>query len=264
VDINWSNNQSEVLSLAQGLTNLPLASLQGGVSINATVGEPYGSIQGSDFEYVNGKRVINQTNGRYVKTSTTDNVIGNFQPDWKGGINNRFTYKNFNFSFLIDMSKGGDVFSLDTWYGYATGLYDITAGTNELGNPTRDPISAGGGLLLSGVAPDGSPNTVRTQMEVYSHALGYTRAPNALHVYDASFVKLREMTLGYTLPKHLFAKNFIQGLTFTVIGRNLWIIDKNMPYSDPEAGLSSGNVQGYQSGAYPSTKDYGFSIKLEF
>jgi hypothetical protein len=72
------------------------------------------------------------------------------------------------------------------------------------------------------------------------------------------------MTLGYSLPKELFANNFIQGLTFTAIGRNLWIIDKSLPYGDPEAGLSSGNVQGYQSGAYPSTKDYGFSIKLEF
>ena len=93
--------------------------------------------------------------------------------------------------------------------------------------------------------------------------MGWTRAPNALHVYDASYVKLREMSLSYSVPTDLF-RGHIQGLTFTALGRNLWIIHKNTPYSDPEGGLSSGNNQGFQSGVYPTTRDIGFSIKLEF
>lgn len=265
IDVNWSKNQSEVLSLASGLKNLQLASLQGGVSINATIGEPYGTIKGSDFIYYEdtNKKVI-LPNGNYDKTVSKNENLGTFQADWKGGINNRFTYKNLSLSFLVDVSKGGKVFSLDTWYGYATGLYPETAGNNELGNPKRNSLENGGGILLNGVQADGTTNTVRARYDYYANTLGYTKAPNAAHVYDAGYVKLREVALSYVFPKELIKDTFIQNLTLSAIGRNVWIIDKSLPYGDPEAGLSSGNVQGYQSGAYPSTKDYGFSVKLEF
>ncbi len=265
IDINWAKNNSEVLELPQGLTNLLLANTQA-VSINATVGEPYGTIQGSDYVYhENGGKIINSA-GRYARTSSQTNVLGNFQADWKGGINNRFTYKNLSFSFLIDMQQGGQVFSLDTWYGYGTGIYQVTAGDNELGNPKRDPVTDGadsGGILLEGVNEDGTPNTTRTRMDYYANALGWTRAPHAAHVYDADFIKLREMSLSYSLDSDVF-RGTIQGMTFTALGRNLWIIDKSMPHSDPEAGLTAGNVQGHQSGAYPTTKDIGFSVKIMF
>lgn len=75
-----------------------------------------------------------------MKSATNDKTIGNINPDWTGGINNAFRYKNLTFSFLIDAQKGGDVFSLDLWYGMSTGLYEETAGLNDLGNPKRDPI----------------------------------------------------------------------------------------------------------------------------
>ncbi|MCR8666629.1 SusC/RagA family TonB-linked outer membrane protein [Aestuariibaculum sp. M13] len=278
VDVNWAKNKSTVLALPAGLTNLQLASLQEG-SINATVGEPYGMIRGSNFVFDdNGNRMINPANGRYLVTDSEDENLGTFQPDWKGGINNSFTYKSLSFSFLIDVKHGGNVFSLDTWYGMATGLYPETAGLNELGNPKRDALTddaSSGGIILPGVlqtgtdadgnpTSDGTPNNVRTSMSNFANALGYTRAPTALHVYDASFVKLRQVSLTYSLPQNLLKDTFIQSASISAIGRNLWIIDKNIPYSDPEAGLSSGNVQGYQSGAYPSTKDYGFSVKLQF
>ncbi|WP_159019312.1 SusC/RagA family TonB-linked outer membrane protein [Algibacter sp. L3A6] len=279
VDLNWGKNESKVISLPLGLKNLQLASLQGGVSINATVGETYGMIRGTDFVYDdNGSRIIDATNGRYLVSDGSDENLGSFQPDWKGGINNSFTYKNLSLSFLIDIKKGGNVFSLDTWYGMATGLYPETAGTNELGNPVRDALTTdntSGGIILPGVVQtgtdgdgnptsDGTANTVRTDMSNFANALGYTRAPNALHVYDAGYVKLRELSLSYSLPSEMLENAFFESVTFSAIGRNLWIIDKSTPYSDPEAGLSSGNVQGYQSGVYPTTKDYGFSVKLQF
>ena len=156
------------------------------------------------------------------------------------------------------------MFSLDTWYGYATGVPVNTAGLNELGNPVRDPVSEGGGLLLDGVNPDGTPNTTRTSMENYANAIGYNYAPNAYHVYDASYVKLREMVLSYSLPESLLDRTSLTDVTLSAVGRNLWIIDKNIPYSDPEAGLSSGNIQGYQSGAIPTAREYGFNVKISF
>jgi len=264
IDVNWAKNESEVVALASGLDNLQLASMQGGLSINATVGEPYGTLKGSNYIFhENGEKII-LPDGNYARTTSKNENLGSFQPDWKGGINNRFTYKNLSFSFLIDMQKGGEVFSLDTWYGMATGLYWETAGLNELGNPKRLPIDQGGGILLDGVMEDGTPNTTRARMDRFDNALGYRKGSNAQHVYDAGYIKLREISLAYTLPQQLFANNFIQNLSFSLIGRNVWIIDKSLPYGDPESGLSSGNVQGYQSGAYPTTKDYGFSVKLQF
>ena len=89
--------------------------------------------------------------------------------------------------------------------------------------------------------------------------------PAANFVYDASFVKLREANLTYSLPQGVLNKvPFFKGFDLSVIGRNLWIIHKNLPYSDPEENITSGNVQGYQSGAYPTTRTVGFNVRLKF
>jgi len=278
LNLNWSQNESLVVELLNGIENLELASLQGGVSINATPGQPYGTIRGSDFIYAaNGKPIVNQTGsasriGTYQRTSASNIVIGDINPDWKAGLNNSFTYKNVNLSFLIDMQKGGDVFSLDTWYGYATGMYDFSAANNDLGNPVRDPIVGtpgnyapnSGGFIVDGVAPDGTPNQVRANGSVYTTAWGYARAPNKLHVYDAGYIKLREATITYNFESKTIEKTPFTNIGLSLIGRNLWIIDKSTPYADPEAGLSSGNVQGYQSGAYPAIREIGMSLKLQF
>ena len=278
LNLNWAKNESLVVSLLNGIENLQIAGLQGGVSINATPGQPYGTIRGSDFIYAeNGQPIVNQTGtgsriGTYQRTGASNIVIGDINPDWKAGLTNTFSYKNLSLSFLIDMQKGGDVFSLDTWYGYATGMYDFSAADNDLGNPVRNPIvgtpgnygANSGGFILDGVAPDGTPNQVRASGSVYTTAWGYARAPNKLHVYDAGFVKLREASLTYNFDSKVLKQLPFTNASFSVIGRNLWIIDKSTPYADPEAGLSSGNVQGYQSGAYPSIREIGASLKLQF
>ncbi|QXP59879.1 SusC/RagA family TonB-linked outer membrane protein [Olleya sp. HaHaR_3_96] len=267
VSLNWAKNKSEVLSLADGIDNLQLASLQGGISINATPGQPYGVIRGTDFVYhENGQKVID-ANGYYATSATNNEIIGDINPEWTAGLNNSFNYKNFNLSFLIDMQKGGDVFSLDTWYGYATGLYDFTAGNNELGNPVRNPVTSGadsGGVLLAGVQADGTTNTVRGDATTFSNPWGYSNTPNSAHVYDAGFVKLREASITYNFDDTILNSVPFTAASISLIGRNLWIIDKSVPYSDPEAGLSSGNVQGYQSGAYPTIREIGASLKLQF
>jgi TonB-linked SusC/RagA family outer membrane protein len=278
LNLNWTQNKSLVVELLNGIENLQLAGLQGGISINATPGQPYGTIRGSDYIYAaNGQPIINQTGsasriGTYQRTGSSNNVIGDINADWKAGLNNSITYKNLNLSFLLDMQKGGDVFSLDTWYGYATGMYDFSAANNELGNPVRDIVTGtpgnyganSGGVILPGVAPDGTTNTVRANANIYANAWGYARAPNKLHVYDAGYIKLREASLTYNFGAKTLEKLPFTTASLSIIGRNLWIIDKNTPYADPEAGLSSGNVQGYQSGAYPSIREIGASLKLQF
>jgi outer membrane receptor protein involved in Fe transport len=108
--LNWARNVNEVVSLADGVENLQLASLQGGVTINARVGEPYGTIQGTDFVYhANGQKIVGD-DGYFKKTGTSDIVLGTMMPDWTGGITNRFSYKTWSFSFLIDWQRGGQIF----------------------------------------------------------------------------------------------------------------------------------------------------------
>ena len=263
ISLNYSKNTSLIESLAPGIDYLELASVQGGVSVGAKVGEPYGVIRGTDFVKLNGRNVITSS-GYYQRSDASNEVIGDMNPDWTGGVKNKFRYKDFNFSFLIDIQQGGDIFSLDTWYGYATGIYDQSVGDNHLGNPIRNSIANGGGRLLDGVQADGSENTVVGRADYYGNGLGYGRAPKKLHVHDASFVKLREISLSYNIPDSFLSKTPIQSASLALNGRNLWIISKNMPYSDPEAGLSAGNFQGYQSGAYPSIKEFGATLNIKF
>lgn len=263
ITLNWAKNVNEVVSLADGIENLQIAALQGGVTINARKGEPYGTIQGTDYVYTNGEKTVG-SNGYYLRSSTSDKILGNINPDWNAGMNNKFTYKNWAASFLIDWQQGGSVFSLDLYYGLATGLYEETVFTNDLGNPVRNLIEDGGGLILEGVFEDGTPNTKRVEGADY-RVFGYSRNPNAAFVYDASYVKLREVVLSYSLPTSVISKvNWIHGATFSVVGSNLWILHKNLPHADPEASQSSGNVQGWQSGVMPSTRNLGFSINLQF
>lgn len=268
INVNWSRNRNKVVELftdpaGNAITNLQLASFQGNVTLNATLGQPLGTLRGSDFIYNNGQKVVGE-DGYYSATSTSNNVIGNANPNWIGGINNSFRYKNFNLSFLLDFRKGGSVFSLDSYYGMDTGLYPETAGLNDLGNPSRNTIANGGGVILPGVNANGSPNTTRVE-NVGSGLYGYEYNPDKAFVYDAGYVKLREAVIGYSLPQKLVSKlGPVKGVDLSLVGRNLWIIHKNVPYSDPEEGLSSGNLQGYQGGAYPSVRTVSFNAKFRF
>jgi TonB-linked SusC/RagA family outer membrane protein len=267
VKLNWSKNISEVKSLfgPDSTSVLQLGTFQGGVSINAVPGEPYGQIRGSNFIYTNGQRTV-KANGYYDVTPLSNGVIGNAYPDWIGGVQNTFRYKNISLGFLIDVRQGGEIFSLDLYYGLATGLYPETAGLNDLGNPVRNKLADGGGIILPGVTADGKANTKRVDISQLFGAYGYYRNPAAAFVYDASFVKLRELTLTYSLPKSVLNSigGYFKGVDFTVFGRNLFILHKNLPYSDPEDLLSSGNIQGYQSGAYPTTRVVGANLKFTF
>ena len=138
INANWARNRNRVIELAEGIDNLQLAAVQGGVSINAALNAPYGAIRGTDYIYdASGNKVIIQTGaqaGYYMRTPNSNQIIGNIQPEWIGGLNNRFQYKNVSLKFLIDVQKGGDVFSLDTWYGYATGAYANMVFDNDLGS----------------------------------------------------------------------------------------------------------------------------------
>jgi len=291
MNINWSTNNNTVVELFGDSESLLLGSVQGGVQMTARVGEAYGTLEGTQFVRDGGTGAplvydwaSSRGGARYYTGES--GVIGNIQADWRGGINNAFSYKNIRLSALIDMQMGGDFFSLDTYYGYGTGVYDFSAGTNAAGNPIRSNVEDGGGLTWDEVAhlgiegvrqwdgttldADGNPsgtteNTTPMWMNDYGNVLGWALGgPKEMHIHDASFVKLREVAMTYTLPTSALGDLPIAGVDISLTGRNLAILWKNTPYSDPEAGLSAGNLQGYQSGAYPTLREVGVSLRVKF
>ncbi len=258
IDANWSTNKNKVVTLLHNdvsdVSNVLLNSFQGGVSINAREGEAWGTLVGSDYVYLDGQPVVNATTGRYLTRG--NQIIGNTTPDWIGGVRNSFNYKGISLSFLIDVRHGGDIFSTDMYYGLATGLYTETAANGIREN----------GTIWPGVNPDGSPNTTVTINPSAFGALdGYARMPAKRFVYDGSFVKLREASVGYTLPKSLLHGTFINDAKVSIVGRNLWIIHKNLPYADPEAMVGGGiRSYGWSIGPLPTTKEVGVNVTLKF
>lgn len=254
IDVNWSKNENKVVELYKDAQNYLLASYQGGVSLNARVGEAFGALVGSDYVYLNGERVVNPTTGRYL--TNPNQVIGNITPDWIGGVRNSFNYKGISLSFLIDVKHGGDVFSTDMYYGLATGLYEETA--------VGDYRTVG--VVNPGVNPNGQVNTTpTTAASSFGNVDGYRRMPNKRFIYDASYVKLREASIGYTLPKSLLANTSIQDAKISIVGRNLWIIHKNLPYADPEVGTGNGLAsKGNSIGVLPTTRDFGINVTFKF
>ncbi|MDR2229661.1 MAG: SusC/RagA family TonB-linked outer membrane protein [Flavobacteriaceae bacterium] len=255
IDVNWSKNKNKVVELLHNATtdvsNYNLTSVQGGASVNATEGEMWGAIRGSDYKYLNGQKVVD-SKGFYVLEG--NKVIGNTTPDWIGGVRNSFSYKGISVSFLVDFRKGGDIFSTDMYYATSTGLYKDTA----IGDYRT------GKVVLPGVTADGQPNQTAIDASVYGN-MGYQKSPTSRYVYDGSFIKLREASISYTLPKALLANTFVNEAKISIVGRNLWIIHKNLPYADPESTLGGGvRSFGYSIGSLPTTRDIGVNISFKF
>jgi TonB-linked SusC/RagA family outer membrane protein len=268
VKVNWSKNANKVVDLYEGVDNILLTD-SWDISLNLAKNQPYGMLRGTDFVYTNGKPTVDadgyylfQTNADGSKK--TDCMLGSVLPDWTGGISSTLTYKGISLYFLIDISRGGKVYSVDQKYGVSTGLFAETAGMNDKGNPKRDFVADGGGLRYNAVYADGTPNTSYIEANEWGTAWDYDITPTAAYVYDASYVKLRELSFSYALPAKLLSKTPFTKLSASLVGRNLWIIHKNTPYFDPETSQSAGNIQGIADGAYPSTRTIGFNLSLGF
>lgn len=275
---NFAKNENKVIELQNGVDNYLLANgYQGGVQLVAAVGQPFGALYGTDYVYVNGQRVVTSPDanglGGGLWQQSGKKVIGNVTPDFTGGVRNSFTYKGLSLSFLVDVQQGGDTFSTDLLYGQTGGAY-----ANSVDVQFRDPLN----VVLPGVYANGNTNVtplgglrklangsiVRTRNanNYYSYQPnGYNNAPNSEFVYDASYVKLREASISYTLPKTILSGTTIKDVTLSLVGRNLWIIHKNTPFVDPEAGVGGGlRSRGNSIGILPTTRDFGFNVTVKF
>jgi len=263
IDVNWFANRNTVISLAEGTKSLQLLS-QWGTTITAAEGEAYGTIKGTDYVWTDGKITV-KDNGYLMVGDDPLAVLGTIQPDWNMGVGNRLSWKGLSLYALVDIQHGGDISSFNTRYGWATGVYAETAGNNPKGNPMRDPVADGGGMIFEdAVFEDGTPNDVYVEANHWGQFWYYNNSPEARYVFDASYVKLREVSLSYSLPSSILGNSFIRGVDISLVGRNLWIIHKNVANFDPEVMFTAGNGQGIENGAYPSVKTVGVNVKLDF
>lgn len=263
VMVNWSKNNSKIIALNGDIKTLELYKAEGDeITVVANVGGSYGDMMGKGFVYdsKSGKPIVDQ-NG--VPLTSEVRKLGNLMPDWMGSINNSFRYGNFGFSFLIDAKWGGNVYSRTNQDGWATGALTSTVGLNAKGVSVRDPLSDGGGYLFDGVFADGKPNTVYQYLDDFRWN-GFATAERWL--YDASYVKLRQVALSYAIPKTFTKTIKLNQVEVSVFARNAAILYKKSKNFDPEvanrgAGQSS---QGSEYAAPPSARNIGFRLKITF
>ena len=257
---NWARNRSQVIELSDGLDTYVLNTYH--VTSEARVGRPFGELRGTFFArdpegniiYNNGQPVAGVTeDGETIKT------LGNIQPDWTAGISNTFRYKGITLSALIDIRQGGDIFDRGSSVARRTGQLAETAIGREEG-----VIGVGVKNIGSAEAPEYVTNDVVVDAQAFmgNH---HPRNINEVAIFDASFVKLREVTLGYSLPESLLERTgFIEGAKISVVGRNLAILHRNTPHIDPEGDRYGGNLQGFVYGQLPSTRNIGFNVNITF
>lgn len=238
--------------------------------IMAIEGQPIGTIQAVSQWLTNdeGKLILRDgtTNTGEVRPTWETNKrlnVGNIQPDFTGGFNTSVSYKNFTLSAGLDFMIGGQIVSWTNLWGEGSGLLDVTAAVNDKGVNVREPVQKGGGIYMEGVDADGNPKS--GYMDAYYYYSYKSTYNAASYVYDKTYVKLRELSLSYELPKAFLNKLNI-GLSkasVAFVATNPWLIYSAVPNIDPsEVGGSSYN--GLEGGQALSTRTFGLTLNVTF
>ena len=260
---NFSKNYSEVEELYGDLETIVLDTYYN-VSVEARLGEPYGQMYGRQYVRDSKGNIVVGSNGRPLNSGSNPvGLLGNYNPDWTAGVGNQLRYGSLVVSVLFDGQMGGSVSSMTNRYALRAGVLKETLWGREEADENGVPLSiaAGGGLIFPGVKVVGGdtvPNDIPATAQNYHRGLsGLAEA----FVYDATFVKLREVRLGYDVPRHLTSRMRLARMSVAVVGRNLFLWS-DVPHIDPETALNPGNAQGFEYGQLPSPRSIGFSISV--
>ena len=249
---NYARNRSRVVDLAPDVETIVLATGGfGDVVVEARKGQPYGAIRGY--------RYLRDAQGRHITTAgrpmaeDTLSVLGNIQPDWTGGWGNQLAFGNFSLNTLLDIRRGGELYSVTNMFGEYAGVLENTIQGREVDwdNP---------GIVFDGIdVVTGQPNTRNRTAEAFYHGqFGRTER----YVYDAGYVKLREVRLSFDLPSTWASRIMgAQSASLALTGRNLkmWT---NVPNIDPEFAYSSGNDQGIEVNMSPNPRSIGINLRI--
>lgn len=258
-DFKWTSsfNFTSVKNNVNEINGTPSENQQLGMGtyrpLNANIaiikGLPGPQIMANDYTYLNGKIVVDAAGIPVQNPIRTP--MGSVLPRAYGGLNNEFSYKNFNLSFLIDYRFGSKILSATNFYTTLRGLHQKTLVGRETG------------VLVDGVTADGAPN--RTTVPAQDYYQGLARRISALNVLDGDFIKLRQVTFGYTINPKVFGRLPIKSAELSVVGRNLLVLHKKSDNIDPEAGFSSLITSaGIEGTSLPATRTYGLNLNVKF
>lgn len=249
--LNYSKNKSRVTELAPGVSTLLLGSLWNG-RIEARLDKPYGAIFGKGFLKDSATGQLLLSGGLPQATATPTVYFGSIQPDWTGGWGNTLNFKNFTLYGLFDVRRGGKIYSVTNMFGDNTGVLKRTLSGRE--EDWDKP-----GRVIAGIdQATGKANTTKVTSEDYYQSIYPSIEP---YVYDAGYVKLREIRFGLDLP-HAFADRLnVRAVSLAVTGRNL-VTWTNVPNIDPEFSYTTGNYQGIEFAALPNARSWGLSFRI--
>ncbi len=265
LSFNWGLNDNEVVSLAEGVSSIPLNSTFSsppfGPEIVAREGEEYGSFFGPGFARTDeGEKIVS---GAGFYETTDSKVLGSYLPDWTGGASTTLSYKGVTASVLVDGQKGGQIWSLSNLFGLYSGMFAATAEGNirQLGALPDAVTEDGEPFYGVGGTEDNPTSSFGPAKNIFQTTFGNHEA----HLYDASYIKLREVNVSYTLPQQWFAGTPVRNLTTSVFGRNLATLLKYTPNFDPTSVTrGSSNLQGIEAGQMPPRRTLGFRLQMNF
>ncbi len=248
---NYSKNKSRVTELAPGVTTLLLGSLWNG-RIEARLDKPYGAIYGKGFKHDSATGQLLLADGLPQATSKPTVYFGTIQPDWTGGWGNTVSFKSITLYGLLDVRRGGKIYSVTNMFGDNTGVLKRTLSGRE--QDWDKP-----GRVISGIdVATGKPNTINVTAEEYYQSIYPSIEP---YIYDAGYVKLRELRAGIDLPHSFSNRLNVRSISLAVTGRNLLTWTK-VPNIDPEFSYTTGNYQGIEFAALPNARSWGLSFRI--
>ena len=250
ISLNFSTNKNKLNSLIEGVDQLTLTTSNSGVvEVVAKAGGGYGDIYATTYQRNDNGDIVVDAQGRFI-VSPDKKYVGNYQPDWIGGLSNTITYKDYALRFLVDARIGGKIYS-----GTDAGLDASGVSTNSL--QYRES-----GIVIDGYNQDGTKNATSISAQQYWQSYS---GIGENYVFDQTNIRLREVSFIYTLPKSILNKTFIKGASVGVTGRNLFFLYRALDNFDPEGSSSASNyAQGVLYYNMPTTRSLGFSVNVKF
>lgn len=299
--LNWSKNNSEVVSLSEGVDRFEMIGAEN-IKVYAQVGKPYGVFYGNDYKRNENGDICVAADGKPM--FLPDQYLGCVQPKWFGGWRNSLSIGDFDLGVMLDFQHGGKVWSHTAFRGGIEGttvqslngrweytLSDLILGENA--NERKGMLNAANtvkpgaddGANYVPYEDNGRPKGVQIGGAVYDESTGEfwrdkpsmawvkpmdhwthnNQASSARYIYDASYIKLREVSAGYNVPPKYLRKTPVRSVKLSVVGRNVAILHQNTPKGlDPQATTTTGNNQGLERGFNLPMATWGFDIKVSF
>ncbi len=249
---NFTLYRGKVIELYEDLESYIIAQGPDGVTVEARPGGRMGDIYGNTYVRTPQGEIVYAENGLPLVGDRAN--VGNYNPDWMLGLSTGIRFHGLSLYGLVDIREGGIIYSYTHAIGTESGILPITLGGREDG-------IVGEGVVQN---PDGSysPNTNSVDAEDYYYGGVHPRQNAEANSFDASYVKLRELSLSYSLPIRAIG---LRDLSLSLVGNNLLLWTK-VPFIDPEAQAMNGGtlIPGMEVTQLPSTRNYGFRVNLTF